>query len=66
MSASEVTRVLVNLGFEFLRQRGSHRIYSKNKTLITAPMHTGDLRKGTLHQIIKQTGLSVEEFLHNR
>ncbi len=59
-------QILVKLGFIFLRQRGSHRIYSKYRTLITVLMHTGDLRKGTLHQIIKQTGLSVEEFLGYR
>jgi predicted RNA binding protein YcfA (HicA-like mRNA interferase family) len=30
---------------------------------ITIPYHNKDLKKGTLRAIIKQTGLSVEEFL---
>jgi len=32
---------------------------------LNKPFHTKDLKKGTLHQIIKGTGVSVEEFLKN-
>lgn len=63
MTSSEVVRVLEKLGFVFIRQRGSHRIYTKGRLAIVVPIHAGDLRKGTLHHIIKQTGLSIEEFL---
>jgi predicted RNA binding protein YcfA (HicA-like mRNA interferase family) len=46
-----------------VRQKGSHRIYVKGNIGITIPYHNKDLKKGTLRAIIKQSGLSVEEFL---
>jgi predicted RNA binding protein YcfA (HicA-like mRNA interferase family) len=59
----EVIKVLEKLGFVFVRQKGSHRIYVKGNIGITIPYHNKDLKKGTLRAIIKQAGLSVEEFL---
>jgi predicted RNA binding protein YcfA (HicA-like mRNA interferase family) len=59
----EVVKVLEKLGFVFVRQKGSHRIYVKGNIGIIIPYHNKDLKKGTLRAIIKQTGLSVEEFL---
>ncbi|MFZ8852629.1 type II toxin-antitoxin system HicA family toxin [Fervidibacter sp.] len=46
------------------KQRGSHlRLWrpSDNKLLIV-PIHPGDLPKGTLRGIIRDAGLTVEEF----
>lgn len=63
LTSADVVHALEKLGFRFIRQRGSHRIYVKSKIAITVPMHSGDLRRGTLYHIIKQTGLSIEEFL---
>jgi predicted RNA binding protein YcfA (HicA-like mRNA interferase family) len=63
LKSKEVIKVLEKLGFVFVRQKGSHRIYVKGSIGITIPYHTKDLKKGTLKAIIKQTGLSVEEFL---
>jgi predicted RNA binding protein YcfA (HicA-like mRNA interferase family) len=63
LKSREVIKVLEKLGFVFVRQKGSHRIYVKGSIGITIPYHTKDLKKGTLKAIIKQTGLSVEEFL---
>lgn len=58
----QVARVLQGAGFSFVRQRGSHRIYVKGNLGITIPWHNKDLRKGTLRHIIKQSGLTTEEF----
>jgi predicted RNA binding protein YcfA (HicA-like mRNA interferase family) len=63
LKPKEVIKVLEKLGFVFVRQKGSHRIYVKSNIGITIPYHNKDLKKGTLRAIIKQTGLSVEEFL---
>jgi predicted RNA binding protein YcfA (HicA-like mRNA interferase family) len=30
---------------------------------ITVPIHTKDLKRGTLHSVIAQSGLTVAEFL---
>jgi predicted RNA binding protein YcfA (HicA-like mRNA interferase family) len=58
----EVEKILSKIGFEFHRQKGSHRIYVKDNYLVVVPMHNKDLKKGTLLNIIKGSGLSVEEF----
>jgi predicted RNA binding protein YcfA (HicA-like mRNA interferase family) len=58
----EAVKVLEKIGFTFVRQKGSHRIYVKEKIGITIPWHNKDLKTGTLRHIIKQSGLTKEEF----
>ena len=60
----EVQRLLEKLGFRFIRQSGSHAVYRhSNGRWTTVPIHPGkDVAKGTLRNIIKDTGLTVEEF----
>jgi predicted RNA binding protein YcfA (HicA-like mRNA interferase family) len=53
---------LERAGFSFVRQKGSHRIYVKGDVGVTLPWHSKDMRIGTLRHIIKQSGLTVEEF----
>ena len=59
----QVIRVLEKAGFSFQRQKGSHKIYIKKEIGITVPIHNKDLKKGTLRNIIKHSGLTLEEFL---
>lgn len=59
----EIIRVLERNGFDFIRQKGSHRIYKKDNIKITIPYHGKDLRKSTLFAIIKESGLNIEKFL---
>jgi len=54
---------LERAGFTFIRQKGSHRIYLKDDIGVTVPWHNKDMRVGTLRHIIKQSGLTVKEFL---
>jgi len=54
---------LERMGFTCYRQRGSHRIYVKDDLQVIVPFHAKDLKKGTLHQIIKGTGMSIQEFI---
>lgn len=63
LKAKEVEKVLEKTGFIFARQNGSHKIYLKNKIYITLPWHNKDMRIGTIKAIIKQSGLTAEEFL---
>ena len=58
----EAVKVLEKIGFTFVRQKGSHRIFVKEKIGITIPWHNKDLKTGTLRHIIKQSGLTKEEF----
>lgn len=62
----EVAAILERAGFGLARQSGSHRIYVKADLGVTIPWHSKDLRKGTLRHIIKQSGLSLDEFLDLR
>ena len=62
----QVTRKLRRLGFAFDRQaRGSHEIWWNPDTRrrTTIPNHPGDVPEGTLSAILKQAGVTIEEFL---
>lgn len=61
ISGSECIKALETIGFIVIRQRGSHIILVP-KTTITVPNHK-ELDRGTLRTIIRQAGLSVEEFV---
>jgi len=63
-NATEVIRVLEKLGFNSIRQSGSHAIYHHpDGRWTTVPMHKGkDLGKGILRKILKDAGISVTEF----
>jgi predicted RNA binding protein YcfA (HicA-like mRNA interferase family) len=59
-------RKLKRLGFRFDRQAaGSHEIWFNPDTnrYTTVPKHPGDMPEGTLRAILKQAGISSEEFL---
>jgi len=63
LKPKEVVKVLIVLGYALARQKGSHQVYVKGESIIVVPMHNKDMKKGTLNQIVKATGLSKEEFL---
>jgi len=59
-------RKLKRLGFRFERQAaGIHEIWFNPDTnrYTTVPKHPGDMPEGTLRAILKQAGISSEEFL---
>ena len=60
----EVIRVLEKLGFKRIRHSGSHAIFHHSDgRWTTVPIHKSkDVAKGTLHKILKDAGLSYEEF----
>ncbi len=63
----DVLRGLERAGFEVVRIKGSHHflVHRDDKTRMTnVPVHASrDVARGTLRDIIKQAGLTVEEFL---
>ena len=64
MSGREVVRALRKLGYEQDRQRGSHivlRQVAYPHRRITVPDHD-EVAKGTLRAIIREAGLTVDEF----
>jgi predicted RNA binding protein YcfA (HicA-like mRNA interferase family) len=64
MSGREVVRVFESLGWEAVRQTGSHIIMTKDEELVTlsVPDHR-EVAKGTLRSLIRAAGLTVEEFV---
>jgi len=64
VSGAECVKALERIGFVVYRQRGSHIVLIR-KTLpaqTTIPNHR-ELDRGTLRAIIRQTGLTVDEFI---
>lgn len=65
ISGIKVVKALSKLGFEIDHQTGSHMILRQSKEpyrRLTVPNHR-ELDKGTLNAIIKQAGLTRDEFL---
>lgn len=60
----DVERVFLKLGFFLHHQVVSHRVFRdlSGKHRVTIPMHNRDLKIQTLRSIIKQAGLTSEEF----
>ncbi|MEH1806664.1 type II toxin-antitoxin system HicA family toxin [Nostoc sp.] len=64
ISGQGCIKALEKAGFYVLRQRGSHIILRRNEPFaeVVVPNHQ-ELDKGTLRAIIRQVGLSVDEFI---
>lgn len=64
ISGADCVRALGKVGFEVYRQRGSHIVVVRKSppSQTTIPNHK-ELDRGTLRAIIRQAGLTVEEFI---
>jgi len=60
-----VVAALRRAGFVVHHQTGSHAILKHAATArrVTVPMHNRDLKPGTLRAIIREAGMSVDEFV---
>jgi predicted RNA binding protein YcfA (HicA-like mRNA interferase family) len=66
LAAREVLRRLKRAGFQVISQRGSHtKLWNPMTDRSTGvPIHgSGTIDRGLLHKILKQSGLSVKDFL---
>jgi len=68
ISSEEVIRSLERLGFEQIRQTGSHVVMKKEteegEIGCVVPLHR-ELKVGTLSSILTQAQVSIEEFTDN-
>ena len=65
LSGIEVVKALAKIGYEVDHQTGSHIILRQREyphRRVTVPNHR-EIAKGTLRAIIRQVGLTVEEFI---
>ena len=65
VSGRECIKALGKAGFYFKRQEGSHMILRRDDPFaqVVVPDHK-ELDRGTLRAIIRQAGLSIDEFIH--
>jgi len=64
ISGREAVKALTRIGYQEDRQRGSHIILRQSSyphRRITVPDHR-EIAKGTLRAIIREAGLTVDEF----
>lgn len=68
ISSKEAIRAFERLGFEQVRQTGSHVVMKKEteegKIGCVVPVHR-ELKVGTLSGILKQAQVTLEEFMEN-
>ena len=62
ISGSEAMRALERLGFEVTRQKGSHIVMRRGSSGCVVPNHR-EVKVGTLSGVLRQAGVSVEEFI---
>ena len=67
LRGDDVIRALRKAGFDVARVKGSHHIMrhsdDPNRSTVV-PVHAGkDVKRGLLHKIIADAGLTVDEFL---
>lgn len=57
-SVSDVVTLLEKNGFTFVRQKGSHMVYTNGKLTVIVPAHgKKGVEKGTYYNILRQAGL---------
>ena len=59
MKVKELLRILYDDGWMDKVQKGSHLqlVHEIKEGKVTVPVHSGDIPKGTLNNILKQAGL---------
>jgi len=64
LNPQKLIKILQTAGFKIIRQKGSHIIMiDDRKTRIVIPVHPGkDVKPGLIRAIIKEAGLSRENF----
>jgi mRNA interferase HicA len=61
---SAVIKALEKLGYEVVRTSGSHhRLKHPERSALSIPVHNRDMKPGTLRAVVRQAGLTVEEFI---
>jgi predicted RNA binding protein YcfA (HicA-like mRNA interferase family) len=67
LNGRDIIRALQRGGFKLIRIRGSHHILRKSgasRSKVIVPVHGArDVPPGTVQSIIKQAGLTVEQFI---
>jgi len=60
----KVVSALKKVGFEEIRQSGSHLVLANKQSgkIIPIPIHSKNIKRGLLRAIINQSGLTLRQF----
>ena len=64
LKTKDLVRILKRLGFQEMRQKGSHRFFmhSDGRTTIVSVHKNEDIGRGLLRQILREIEVSPDEF----
>ena len=62
-SSQKIINTLLKNGFIFISQRGSHQKYRKDDKTVIVPAPRKEIPIGTLRSIIRQSGLTPNDFI---
>ena len=62
LCGAEIQRALERLGFQKLRQSGSHVVMRRESKGCVVPMH-GEVKIGTLAGLLRQAEVSTDDFM---
>jgi len=62
LSGAEIIRALGRLGFSRARQKGSHVVLRRGSSGCVVPLHR-EVKIGTLAGLLRQAGVTADEFL---
>jgi predicted RNA binding protein YcfA (HicA-like mRNA interferase family) len=64
VTAKQIVAALKKAGFNEVNQKGSHLYlwHTGRKLLTGVPIHPGDVGRGLVKRILKQAGLTEDEF----
>lgn len=65
VSAKELEKLLLKLGFQIVRQKGSHRFYKhQDGRYTTLPHHPGeDISRPLIRAILRQIDLDADDYI---
>ena len=61
LSGADIVRALERLGFETVRQSGSHIIMRRGVSGCVVPNHK-EVKVGTINGVLRQAGITAQEF----
>jgi len=62
ISHKKLISVLSSLGYVAAKQSGSHLVLKKDEKSVVVPIHSKEIGPGLLRMIMKEVGISREEF----
>jgi predicted RNA binding protein YcfA (HicA-like mRNA interferase family) len=63
-SGKRAVAVLEKMGFKHVRTKGSHAVMRNNSRSCVVPLHS-ELAAGTLKSVLRQAGVTPEDFMAN-